>query len=87
LRCCAKRCREEKPDKKKATFKNWFLKSAEGTEAEFARLVSPIGGDAVKDKRPPVIAALAAAEIMTALVNESSSADRQNISGHEAAVG
>ncbi|UDL86813.1 xanthine dehydrogenase accessory protein XdhC [Mesorhizobium sp. PAMC28654] len=53
---------------KKATFRNWFLKSADGTEAEFARLVSPIGGDAVKDKRPPVIAALAAAEIMTALV-------------------
>ncbi|PDQ20398.1 xanthine dehydrogenase accessory protein XdhC [Mesorhizobium sanjuanii] len=53
---------------KKATFKNWFLKSAEGTEAEFARLVSPIGGDAVRDKRPRVIAAFAAAEIMTALV-------------------
>ncbi|PTE10526.1 xanthine dehydrogenase accessory protein XdhC [Mesorhizobium helmanticense] len=53
---------------KKATFKNWFLKSAEGTEAEFARLVSPIGGDAVKDKRPQVIAALAAAEMMKALV-------------------
>jgi len=53
---------------KKATFKSWFLKSADGTEAEFARLVSPIGGDAVKDKRPPVIAALAAAEIVTALV-------------------
>ena len=34
----------------------------------FARLVSPIGGDAVKDKRPRVIAALAAAEIMTALL-------------------
>ncbi|WP_095201025.1 xanthine dehydrogenase accessory protein XdhC [Mesorhizobium carmichaelinearum] len=64
---------------KKATFKNWFLKSAEGTEAEFARLVSPIGGDAVKDKRPPVIAALAAAEIMTALVvhNTASNADHQ----------
>ncbi|CCV09863.1 xanthine dehydrogenase accessory protein XdhC [Mesorhizobium sp. STM 4661] len=53
---------------KKATFKSWFLKSAEGTEAGFARLVSPIGGDAVKDKRPQVIAALAAAQIMTALV-------------------
>jgi len=53
---------------KKATFKNWFLKSADGSEAEFGRLVSPIGGDAVKDKRPQVIAALAAAEIMTALV-------------------
>ncbi|CAN7176704.1 xanthine dehydrogenase accessory protein XdhC [Mesorhizobium sp. LjRoot246] len=53
---------------KKATFRNWFLKSADGSQAEFARLVSPIGGDTVKDKRPQVIAALAAAEIMTALV-------------------
>ncbi|GLS33975.1 xanthine dehydrogenase accessory factor [Mesorhizobium albiziae] len=53
---------------KKATFKSWFLKTAGGTEQEFSRLVSPIGGDAVKDKRPQVIAALAAAEMMTALV-------------------
>jgi len=53
---------------KKATFRNWFLKSADGSEAQFNRLVSPIGGSVVKDKRPPVIAALAAAEIMTALV-------------------
>ena len=52
---------------KKATFKSWFLKTANGTEDVFSRLVSPIGGDAVKDKRPAVIAALAAAEIMTAL--------------------
>ncbi|TIO77723.1 MAG: xanthine dehydrogenase accessory protein XdhC [Mesorhizobium sp.] len=59
---------------KKATFKNWFLKSAEGSEAEFNRLVSPIGGNAVKDKRPQVIAALAAAEIMTALVSHAAKA-------------
>ncbi|RWK64916.1 xanthine dehydrogenase accessory protein XdhC [Mesorhizobium sp.] len=52
---------------KKATFRSWFLKSADGSEAEFARLVLPIGGETVKDKRPQVIAALAAAEIMTAL--------------------
>ncbi|RWP39769.1 MAG: xanthine dehydrogenase accessory protein XdhC [Mesorhizobium sp.] len=52
---------------KKATFRNWFLKAADGSEAQFAGLVSPIGGDAVKDKRPQVIAALAAAEIMMAL--------------------
>jgi xanthine dehydrogenase accessory factor len=52
---------------KKATCKSWFLKTAGGTEEEFARLVSPIGGEAVKDKRPAVIAALAAAEIMTVL--------------------
>ncbi|BAV49539.1 xanthine dehydrogenase accessory protein XdhC [Mesorhizobium loti] len=64
---------------KKATFRNWFLKSGDGTDAEFARLISPIGGDAVKDKRPPVIAALAAAEIMTALVihNAASNADHK----------
>lgn len=53
---------------KKATFRNWFLKTANGSKAEFERLVSPIGGDAVKDKRPQVIAALAAAEMMAALV-------------------
>ncbi len=53
---------------KKATFKSWYLKTAGGTEANFTRLVSPIGGDAVKDKRPAVIAALAAAEIMTAIL-------------------
>jgi xanthine dehydrogenase accessory factor len=52
---------------KKATFRGWYLKTAGGSERTFARLVSPIGGDAVRDKRPAVIAALAAAEIMTAL--------------------
>ncbi|WP_406872547.1 xanthine dehydrogenase accessory protein XdhC [Aminobacter sp. P9b] len=52
---------------KKATFRSWFLKTAGGSDEQYARLVCPIGGDAVKDKRPAVIAALAAAEIMTAL--------------------
>ncbi|WP_187968316.1 xanthine dehydrogenase accessory protein XdhC [Aquibium microcysteis] len=52
---------------KKATFRSWFLNTAEGNEDDLARLVSPIGGGAVRDKRPAVIAALAAAEIMTAL--------------------
>ena len=55
---------------KKATFRSWYLKTAGGTETAFERLVSPIGGDAVKDKRPAVIAALAAAEIMTALASK-----------------
>lgn len=55
---------------KRATFKSWFLKNADGSEAAMARLVSPIGGDAVKDKRPAVIAALAAAEVMTALAHQ-----------------
>lgn len=52
---------------KKATFKSWYLKNAGGSEDAFARLVCPIGGDAVRDKRPAVIAALAAAEILAAL--------------------
>jgi xanthine dehydrogenase accessory factor len=43
------------------------MKSADGSDADFSRLVSPIGGDAVKDKRPAVIAALAAAEMLTAV--------------------
>jgi xanthine dehydrogenase accessory factor len=60
---------------KKATFRSWYLKSASGSEADFARLVSPIGGDAVKDKRPAVIAALAAAEIMAALLGQGAGRD------------
>lgn len=51
---------------KRATFRNWFLKNG-GTAEQFAPLVSPIGGETVRDKRPAVIAALAAAEILTAL--------------------
>ncbi len=54
---------------KKATFRSWYLKTAGGTEKAVGRLVSPIGGDAVKDKRPAVIASLAAAEVMTALAH------------------
>jgi xanthine dehydrogenase accessory factor len=61
---------------KKATFRSWYLKTASGTQANFSRLVSPIGGDAVRDKRPTIIAALATAEIMTALlVREPAKAD------------
>ncbi|MER9302775.1 xanthine dehydrogenase accessory protein XdhC [Mesorhizobium sp. M0496] len=71
---------------KKATFKNWFLKSADGSEAEFAHLVSPIGGDAVKDKRPQVIAALAAAEIMTALVMHTAAPNAGQQVPHEKAI-
>jgi len=59
---------------KKATFRSWYLKEAGGNEADFARLVSPIGGDIVKDKRPAVIAALAAAEMMAALAAKSAAA-------------
>ena len=52
---------------KRATFKNWLSREA-GHPALLDRLVCPIGGAAVKDKRPAVIAALAAAEILTAVL-------------------
>jgi xanthine dehydrogenase accessory factor len=37
-------------------------------EARIARMVCPIGGEAVRDKRPEVIAALVAAEIVTTML-------------------
>lgn len=52
---------------KRATFKSWFLKNG-GTAEQLSSLVSPIGGGTMRDKRPAVIAALAAAEIMAALI-------------------
>jgi len=52
---------------KRAKFRNWYLGEG-GDEAALDRLVLPIGGAAfpsgLGDKRPEVIAALAAAEIM-----------------------
>ncbi len=55
---------------KRATFRRWFLSEAGGTEKQFARLVCPIGGISLRDKRPAVIAALAAAEIVSTLFAE-----------------
>lgn len=52
---------------KRATFASWYVREAGGDEAALARLVCPIGGAGVKDKRPAVIAAMAAAEVMRAL--------------------
>lgn len=49
---------------KRATFKNWLVREI-GRPELFGRLICPIGGTAVRDKRPAVIAALAAAEIVT----------------------
>lgn len=54
---------------KKATFKNWYLKNG-GEEARLARLVTPIGGADLRDKRPAVIAALTAAEVMRAVLQQ-----------------
>ncbi|MCB1382381.1 MAG: xanthine dehydrogenase accessory protein XdhC [Notoacmeibacter sp.] len=51
---------------KRAVFRKWYLDHG-GDEASLARLVCPIGGADVKDKRPSVIAALTAAELLRAL--------------------
>ena len=51
---------------KRATFRNWFKREG-GDLTDLDQLVCPIGSADVKDKRPEVIAALAAAEIITAL--------------------
>jgi xanthine dehydrogenase accessory factor len=48
---------------KRARFSSWFIGEG-GDEAALARLVLPIGNQGLGDKRPEVIAALAAAEIM-----------------------
>ncbi|MFK4824436.1 xanthine dehydrogenase accessory protein XdhC [Paenochrobactrum sp. BZR 588] len=57
---------------KRATFRSWYLKETEHKQHardNFARLICPVGGVAVKDKRPSVIAALVAAEVLTAALN------------------
>lgn len=48
---------------KRATFKSWLAKETNGTVSSEA-LVLPIGGPLVRDKRPAVIAALVAAELL-----------------------
>ncbi|MAW88352.1 MAG: xanthine dehydrogenase accessory protein XdhC [Phyllobacteriaceae bacterium] len=51
---------------KRAVFRRQWLEAGGGEDA-FAGLVCPIGGAHLRDKRPAVIAALTAAEVMTAL--------------------
>ncbi|MDQ0321299.1 xanthine dehydrogenase accessory factor [Pararhizobium capsulatum DSM 1112] len=53
---------------KRATFSSWGRREGM-SDAELARLTLPIGGTAVPDKRPAVIAALTAAEIITRISN------------------
>lgn len=52
---------------KRARFESHFLRSG-GTRAALARLICPIGGADVDDKRPAVIAALTAAELARTLL-------------------
>lgn len=48
------------------TFKRWWLKEASGDSEALSRLTCPIGGTTA-DKRPAVVAALTAAEMITVL--------------------
>ncbi|MDE1991960.1 MAG: xanthine dehydrogenase accessory protein XdhC [Rhizobiaceae bacterium] len=50
---------------KRATFSHWLVREG-GDKAWLDRLTLPIGGNTVKDKRPEVIAAMTAAELLTA---------------------
>ncbi|MDL2400459.1 xanthine dehydrogenase accessory protein XdhC [Rhizobium mayense] len=50
---------------KRATFSRWLVREG-GDKTSLDRLTLPIGGDSVKDKRPEVIAAMTAAELLTA---------------------
>jgi xanthine dehydrogenase accessory factor len=50
---------------KRATFAHWLTREG-GDKTSLERLTLPIGGGAVKDKRPEVIAAMTAAELLTA---------------------
>ncbi|MBR0554688.1 xanthine dehydrogenase accessory protein XdhC [Ciceribacter sp. L1K23] len=53
---------------KRATFRHWLEREG-GETNDFARLTLPIGGDTVRDKRPPVIAAMVAAELCRVLLD------------------
>jgi xanthine dehydrogenase accessory factor len=54
---------------KKALFRKAFRETG-FAEEQIRRVICPIGGNAVKDKRPEVIAALAAGEITVALLGK-----------------
>ncbi|WP_342358563.1 xanthine dehydrogenase accessory protein XdhC [Terrarubrum flagellatum] len=51
---------------KRARFEKWFIQRG-GTRAALKRLTCPIGGGDVRDKRPEIIAALTAADIVRAV--------------------
>jgi len=49
---------------KRAVFASWLKKEGSAAPQDIKRLICPIGGDKVKDKRPEVIAALVVAQIL-----------------------
>ncbi|CLP90218.1 xanthine dehydrogenase accessory protein XdhC [Mycobacterium tuberculosis] len=63
---------------KRATFANWLKRDGDGDAEMLSRLVLPIGGKVVRDKRPAVIAALVAAELLTVYaLRETKTSERQ----------
>ena len=60
---------------KRAKFASWYLREG-GDEAALPRLTLPIGDLGLVDKRPEVIAALAAAEIMVHIGRREASVER-----------
>jgi len=52
---------------KRATFAHWLLREG-GDQTMLDKLVLPIGGSTLRDKRPAVIAALVAAELLAVLL-------------------
>lgn len=70
---------------KRARFASWYLGEG-GERAALDRLVLPIGGAAfaggIGDKRPEVIAALAAAEIMVQIAHREASESRGPVTGN-----
>lgn len=69
---------------KRARFESGFLRSG-GRRETLARLTCPIGGSDVDDKRPEVIAALTAAELVRCLLGRSEPAKGRR-SRHESAA-
>lgn len=67
---------------KRAKFASWYLEQG-GTTATLDRLVLPIGAQGLGDKRPSVIAALAAAEIMVQIGQREASEGRKSILSQE----
>jgi xanthine dehydrogenase accessory factor len=70
---------------KRARFSSWF-RGEGGDQRELDRLVLPIGAQGLGDKRPAVIAALAAAEIMVHIGRREAALDRAQDSGMPEAV-
>ncbi len=69
---------------KRARFEASFLRAG-GRRETLARLTSPIGGAGVDDKRPEVIAALTAAELVRCLLGRRTPARRRRVKDESAA--